>query len=178
MLSATCHSVVLNAWFVELFFLDATMKTKALKHAMAKASAKCVMVKASLNHIALEIEALKARNGRRVPYGSVLQIVEEKKTDFLWLTVDKVNYHLRKFNKDGATTTTTMTMAASTSLAFLGLSSLTGEEMSQGDSTYDPNASMSDKSSSSFFTTTGQSTMIEKATGRCPKGSTAANSAE
>jgi len=70
-----------------------------------------------------------------------------------------------------------MTMVAS-SLAFSGLSSLTGEETSQGDSTYDPtnaDASMSDDSST---IDTGQSTMIENATGRCPKGSTAANSAD
>ena len=113
------------------------MKTKALKHAAAKASAKHGMVKASLNHIAMEIKALKASNGGRAPYGSLQQIVEENKADFLWLTVDKVNYHLRKINKDGATTTVNMTMVAS-SLAFSGLTSLTGEETSQGDSTYDP----------------------------------------
>ena len=67
------------------------------------------MVKASLNHIAMEIEALKASNGGRVPYGSLQQIVEENKADFPWLTVDKVNYHLRKINKDGATATTVLT---------------------------------------------------------------------
>ena len=81
-------------------------------------------------------------------------------------------------NKDGATTTVNMTAVAS-SLAFSGLSSLTGEETSQGDSTYDPAAdadtSMSDDSSTMG---TGQSTMIENATGRRPKGSTAVNSAD
>ena len=103
--------------------------------------------------------------------------MEENKADFPWITVDKVNYHLRKINKDGATTTVNTTMVAS-SLAFSGLSSLTGEETSQGDSTYDPanaDASMSDDSSTMG---TGQSTMIENATGGRPKGSTVANSAD
>lgn len=140
------------------------------------------MALACLNHTATEIEALKANNGGRVPYGRLQQLVEENKPCFPWLSVDKVNNHLRKYNKECTITDTVLHNENVTTMgsifSFSGLSSLTGDETSGDDSTYQqPDASKSDESTTASDST-GQSTLMVEARAGRPKGSTSANSSD
>jgi len=54
---------------------------------------------AALTFITTELELLKANNHRKTPYRAIINVVEENKTAFPWLNVNKVKNHLRKLNK-------------------------------------------------------------------------------
>jgi len=51
-------------------------------------------VVAALTFITTELELLKANNHGKTPYRAIINVVEENKTAFPWLNVNKVKNHL------------------------------------------------------------------------------------
>ena len=53
----------------------------------------------NLNYIVRELEAAKANNNGKIPYGGISNICEKMKPALPWLTKDMIKYHLKKLNK-------------------------------------------------------------------------------
>ena len=54
----------------------------------------------NLNHIARELEAAKANNGGKIPYGAITAMVHKMKPVLPWLTKDMIQHRLRKLNEE------------------------------------------------------------------------------
>jgi hypothetical protein len=55
--------------------------------------------KQCLTTITTELEALKANNEGKIPYGGIARIVAEYKENFPWINEDMIKNHLRKLSK-------------------------------------------------------------------------------
>jgi hypothetical protein len=52
----------------------------------------------NLNYIVRELEAAKANNNGRIPYGGISSTCDKMKPALPWLTKDMIKYHLKKLN--------------------------------------------------------------------------------
>ena len=89
----------------------------------------------NLNNVIRELEAIKANNGGKMPYGTISKVVEARKRLLPWLSINHVKYQMKKnkklFNEIYSSTTTStstfsadMGNAASSSLTFASLSTM------------------------------------------------------
>ena len=73
---------------------SACRAVRARRTNVVKPPAKREAVTATLNNIVQQIETCKAQYGGKLPYGTIISIVESHKVNFPWLDVNKVNYHM------------------------------------------------------------------------------------
>ena len=71
----------------------------------------------NLNNVIRELEAIKANNGGKMPYGTISKVVEARKRLLPWLSINHVKYQMKKnkklFNEIySSTTTSTSTFSA------------------------------------------------------------------
>jgi len=89
----------------------------------------------NLNNVIRELEAIKANNGGKMPYGTISKVVEARERLLPWLSINHVKYQMKKnkklFNEIYSSTTTStstfsaaMGNAASSSLTFASLSTM------------------------------------------------------
>ena len=52
----------------------------------------------NLNNVIRELEAIKANNGGKMPYGTTSKVVEARKRLLPWLSINHVKYQMKKPN--------------------------------------------------------------------------------